>query len=272
MEKNHKELISELEEKARRIRVLVVKMAGMSDCHTGGAMSIADILSALYFHVMKVDPKNPGWDGRDYFILSKGHTVPALDAALAIKGFFPEEAVVTHLELDSIISGHACARVTPGIDVSTGSLGHGLSTGVGAALGIRMDKASNRVFVILGDGELQEGSNWEAAMAASHHKLDNLVAIIDRNRYQTGPTEEMMSLEPLAEKWKSFGWGVRTIDGNDMEQVVDALESIPFEKGHPSMIIANTIKGKGVSFIMNHHMDRFNDESLKAALHELGEM
>jgi transketolase len=272
MDKNRKELISELKEKARRIRVLVVKMAGMSDCHTGGAMSIADILSALYFHVMKVDPKNPKWDGRDYFILSKGHTVPALDAALAIKGFFPEEAVTTHLQLDSIISGHACARATPGIDVSTGSLGHGLSTGVGAALGIRMDKASNRVFVILGDGELQEGSNWEAAMAASHHKLDNLVAIIDRNRYQTGPTEEMMSLEPLAEKWKSFGWSVRSIDGNDMEQVVDALGSIPFEKGRPSIIVANTIKGKGVSFIMNHHMDHFNDESLKAALHELGEI
>ena len=272
MEKKHNELISDLKEKARRIRVLVVKMAGMSDCHTGGAMSIADVMSALYFHVMKVDPKNPEWNGRDYFILSKGHTVPALDATLAIKGFFPEKEVVTHLELDSIISGHACAKATPGIDVSTGSLGHGLSIGVGTALGIRMDKASNRVFVVLGDGELQEGSNWEAAMSASHHKLDNLVAIVDRNRYQTGPTEEMMSLEPLAEKWSSFGWSVRSIDGNDMEQVVDALENVPFEKGRPSAIIANTIKGKGVSFIMNHHMDRFNEESMKLALQELGEI
>ena len=272
MEKKHNELISDLKEKARRIRVLVVKMAGMSDCHTGGALSMADVVSALYFHVMKVDPNNPQWDDRDYFILSKGHTVPALDAALAIKGFFPEEAVVTHLELDSIISGHACAKATPGIDVSTGSLGHGLSIGVGTALGIRMDKASNRVFVVLGDGELQEGSNWEAAMSASHHKLDNLVAIVDRNRYQTGPTEEMMSLEPLAEKWSSFGWSVRSIDGNDMEQVADALENVPFEKERPSAIIANTIKGKGVSFIMNHHMDRFNEESLKLALQELGEI
>jgi transketolase len=271
MDKNRKELISELEEKARRIRVLVVKMAGMSGCHTGGALSMADVLSALYFHIMKVDPQNPMWDGRDYFILSKGHTVPALDAALAIKGFFPEELITTHLELDSIISGHACAKATPGIDVSTGSLGHGLSIGVGAALGVRMDKASNRVFVILGDGELQEGSNWEAAMSASHHKLENLIAVVDRNRYQTGPTEEMMSLEPLADKWKSFGWATKVIDGHNMEQIVDTLESVPFESGRPSMIVSETVKGKGVSFIMNHHMDQFNEESLKAALRELGE-
>lgn len=264
-------LIAELQERARKIRVLVVKMSGMSDCHTGGSLSMADMLSALYFHTMKVDPKNPSWDGRDYFILSKGHTVPALDSALALRGFFPEEAITTHLELDSIISGHACAKATPGIDVSTGSLGHGLSIGVGTALGIRMDRASNRVFVMLGDGELQEGSNWESAMSASHHKLDNLIAIVDRNHYQTGPTEEMMSLEPLADKWESFGWSVRTIDGHDMEQIVYALDNIPFEKGHPSAIIAETIKGKGVSFIMNHHMARFNEERLKEALCELGE-
>ena len=266
-----KNLISELEEKARQIRVLVVKMAGMSACHTGGALSIADVTAALYFHIMKVDPQNPGWEGRDYFILSKGHTVPALDAALAIKGFFPKEAVVTHLELDSIISGHACAKATPGIDVSTGSLGHGLSIGVGTALGIRIDKSSNKVFVILGDGELQEGSNWEAAMSAAHHKLDNLVAIVDRNRYQTGPTEEMMALEPLADKWRSFGWSVRSIDGHNMSEIVDTLESIPFEQGRPSAIISNTTKGKGVSFIMHHHMAQFNEQQLKAALQELGE-
>jgi len=271
MEKSHQNLISELEEKARKIRVLVVKMAGMSDCHTGGSLSMADVLSALYFHVMKVDSSNPAWDDRDYFILSKGHTVPALDSALSIKGFFPESAITTHLELDSIISGHACAKATPGIEVSTGSLGHGLSIGVGTALGIRMDKTANRVFVMLGDGELQEGSNWESAMSASHHKLDNLIAIVDRNRYQTGPTEQMMSLEPLADKWKSFGWGVRVIDGHNMEQIVDALESIPFEKGRPSAIISETIKGKGVSFIMNHHMDHFDNERLKLALRELGE-
>jgi len=271
MNGKRKELIAELEEKARRIRVLVVKMAAMSDCHTGGSLSIADVTAALYFHVMKIDPENIEWKERDYFILSKGHTVPAVGAALAIRGYFPEEAIETHLELDSIIPGHACARTTPGIDVSTGSLGHGLSIGVGAALGIRMDAASNRVFVILGDGELQEGSNWEAAMSAAHHKLDNIVAIVDRNKYQTGPTEEIMSLEPLADKWKSFGWSVRSIDGNNMEEVVDVLESVPFERGRPSAIISDTIKGKGVSFIVNQHMARFNESQLKDALQELGE-
>jgi len=264
-------LLGELVETARRIRVHVVRIAGMSECHTGGSLSIADLLAALYFHTLKVDPANPGWDGRDYFILSKGHCVPALDAALALRGFFPEAALTTHLELDSIISGHACARLTPGIDVSTGSLGHGLSVATGVALGVRMDGAANRVFVILGDGELQEGSNWEAAMAAAHHGLDHLVAIVDRNRYQTGPTEEMMRLEPLAGKWASFGWAVRVVDGHDMGAVVEALEALPFERGRPSALIALTTKGQGVSFIRNHHMARFDAARLKAALAELGE-
>ena len=265
------ELLRDLEEEARRIRVNVVRMAGMSEVHTGGSLSIADLLAALYFHILKIDPRNPKWDGRDYFILSKGHCVPALDAALALRGFFPEAVLTTHLELGSIISGHACARLTPGIDASTGSLGHGLSIGVGAALGVRMDGAANRVFVLLGDGELQEGSNWEAAMSAAHHKLDGLAAIVDRNQYQTGPTEEMMRLEPLADKWASFGWAVRTIDGHDMAAIVDALGSLPFERGRPSALIADTVKGKGVSFIRNHHMARFNEEQLRAALAELGE-
>ncbi len=263
--------IEELKEMARRIRVGVVRMAGMSDCHTGGSLSLADILAALYFRVLKVDPANPQWEGRDYVILSKGHTVPALDAALALRGYFDPRALVTHLELDSIISGHACARVTPGIDVSTGSLGHGLSVGLGAALGVRMDGAANRVFVILGDGELQEGSNWEAAMAAAHHKVDRLSAIVDRNWYQTGATEEMMALEPLEEKWRGFGWSVQRINGHDMAQVVEALEGLPFEPGRPSVIIADTVKGKGVSFIENDHMAHFNEAQLKAALAELGE-
>jgi transketolase len=249
----------------------VVRIAGMSDCHTGGSMSIAEILAALYFRVLRVDPRNPRWDGRDYLILSKGHCVPGLDAALALRGFFPESMLTTHLERDSFITGHACARLTPGIDVSTGSLGHGLSIGVGAALGVRMDKAPNRVFVILGDGELQEGSNWEAAMAASHHGLDQLTAIVDRNRYQTGETEKMMRLEPLADKWRAFGWAVRTIDGHDLSQVLGALEALPFEAGRPSAIIANTVKGRGVASIETHHMARFDAARLQAALKELGE-
>ena len=271
MEAKRDDLIRELEEKARQIRVHVVRIAGMSDCHTGGSMSIAEVLAALYFHVMRIDPRNPKWEGRDYFILSKGHCVPGLDAALAMRGFFPEEMLTTHLERDGFITGHACARLTPGIDVSTGSLGHGLSIGVGAALGIRMDKAQNRVFVILGDGELQEGSNWEAAMAAGHHGLDNLVAIVDRNWYQTGQTEKMMRLEPLADKWKAFGWAVRTIDGHNMNEVLEALEGVPFEAGRPSAIIANTVKGKGVKAIETHHMARFDGTKLAAALKELGE-
>ena len=264
--------IADLQEIARQIRVHVVRIAGMSDCHTGGSLSIADLLAALYFRTMRVDPAQPLWDGRDYFILSKGHCVPALDAALALRGFFPTEVLTTHLEPDSIITGHACARLTPGIDVSSGSLGHGLPVGLGVVLGLRMDQAPNRVFVILGDGELQEGSNWEAAMAAAHHKADHLVAIVDRNQYQTGPTEEMMALEPLADKWRAFGWCVREIDGHDMTQIVETLEALPFESGHPSLILANTIKGKGVSFIETHHMAHFSREQLVAALAELGEV
>jgi len=263
------ELLAELREQARRIRVHVVRIAGMSDCHTGGSLSIADLLAALYFHVLRVDPANTTWGGRDHFILSKGHCVPALAAALAMRGFFPEEELVRHLELDSLVPGHACARVTPGIDVSTGSLGHGLSIGVGMALGARIDGAGSRVFALLGDGELQEGSNWEAAMAAAHHRLDGLIAIVDRNMYQTGPTEQMMALEPLAEKWAAFGWSVRVIDGHDMGEIVEALDALPFEAGRPSAVIARTVKGQGVSLSRHHHMDRFSPEQMREALAEL---
>lgn len=245
MEPSTEALLAELREKARQIRVHVVRIAGMSDCHTGGSLSIADLLAALYFWTLRVDPANPQWQGRDYFILSKGHCVPAVDAALAMRGFFPAEVLTTHLEPESIITGHACARLTPGIDVSTGSLGHGLPIGLGIALGVRMDGADNRVFVILGDGELQEGSNWEAAMAATHHRADHLVAIVDRNKYQTGPTEEMMALEPLADKWRAFGWEVFEIDGHDWDAIYDTLAKADAVTGKPAMILAHTIKGKG---------------------------
>lgn len=263
--------IAALEDQARRIRAHVIRMAGMSDCHTGGSLSIAEVLAALYFEVMKVDPENPHWEGRDYLILSKGHCVPALDAALALRGFFPASALTTHLQKGSYITGHACARLTPGIDASTGSLGHGLSLGVGVALGVRMDRATNRVYVLLGDGELQEGSNWEAAMAAGHHGLDRLVAIIDRNKYQTGPTEEMMRLEPLAEKWESFGWSVCPVDGHCMADVLETLESVPPTPGKPTALIASTVKGRGVSFLENRHMARLDGAQVRAALEELGE-
>jgi len=261
--------LAQLAEMARRIRVHVVRIAAMSDCHTGGSLSIAELLAVLYGHVLRVDPARPAWPERDYFILSKGHCVPALDAALALRGFFAEDLLTTHLQLDGIISGHACAHLTPGIDASTGSLGHGLSLGVGVALGLRMDRAANRVFVMLGDGELEEGSNWEAAMAAAHHGLEQLVAIVDRNHYQTGPTEEMMRLEPLAAKWAAFGWAVRDIDGHDLNAIVETCAALPFEPGKPSVIIADT--GKGVKSIETLHMARFDAESLAAALVELGE-
>ena len=271
VQSEREQLIADLKDRARHIRAHVVRIAAMSDCHTGGSLSLADMLAAMYFHTLKVDPANPKWDGRDYVILSKGHTVPGLDSALALRGFFPEELLTTHLELDSLISGHASTR-TPGIDVSTGALGHGLPIGVGAALGIKADGADNRVFVIVGDGELQEGSNWEAAMCAAHHKVDNLVAIVDRNWYQTGSTEEMMALEPLDAKFTAFGWATRVIDGNDMAQVVDALDALPFAPGKPSCIISQTIKGKGVSTCEDGHchMNRFSPDEAAQALAELG--
>ncbi|MFQ5809528.1 MAG: transketolase [Armatimonadota bacterium] len=271
MNEQREATVRQLEEKAREIRAHIVRMATVTSCHTGGALSMTDIIAALYFHVLRVDPENPDWDGRDYFILSKGHTVPALAAALAMRGFFPEDLLTQHQELDSIISGHACTT-TPGVDVSTGSLGHGLPIGVGIALGVKADEAPNRVFVIVGDGELQEGSNWEAAMSAAHHKLDNLVAIVDRNWHQTGPTEDMLALEPLADKWGSFGWGTRVIDGNDMEAVLDAVERLPHEPGRPTAIVAHTVKGKGVAQVEDghKHMSGFTPEERDAALRELG--
>ena len=271
MTPERQELVRQLEHKAREIRAHVVRMAAAAPCHTGGALSMADVIAALYFHVLRVDPQRPDWDGRDYFVLSKGHTVPALAAALAMRGFFPEDLLTQHQALDSIISGHACTT-TPGIDVSTGSLGHGLPIGVGIALGIRADEGASRVFVVVGDGELQEGSNWEAAMAAAHHKLGNLTAIVDRNWYQTGPTEEMLALEPLADKWSSFGWSACVIDGHDMNEILDALEQLPHEPGRPTAIVAHTVKGKGVSLVEegHKHMSGFTPEERDAALRELG--
>ena len=271
MDTQRQDLIRELEWRARQIRAHVVRMAAAASCHAGGALSMADVMAALYFHVLRVDPERPHWDGRDYFILSKGHTVPALAAALAMRGFFPERLLVQHQATDSIISGHA-NTATPGVEVSTGSLGHGLPIGVGLALGIKADGAPNRVFVVLGDGELQEGSNWEAAMAAAHHKLDNLIAIVDRNWYQTGPTEEMLALEPLAQKWQAFGWSARVIDGHDMAQILEACDEAPYEQGRPTAIIAHTIKGKGISWLEHEHqhMSKLSPQQRDAALRELG--
>lgn len=225
--------------------------------HTGGSLSAADVMTALFFKILQLDPENPEWDERDYFVLSKGHCVEAYLAVLAHRGFFPKEELVTFSQFGSRLIGHPNNEV-PGVEVNTGALGHGLSISVGMAIGLKKRKKQNRVFTLLGDGELAEGSVWEGAMAGGHYKLDNLVAMIDRNHLQiSGSTEDVMTLEPLAEKWEAFGWNVKEIDGNSMEEIVKILSSVPFEKGKPSLLIAHTVKGKGVEEMENlakwHH-------------------
>jgi transketolase len=269
-----KEDIESLKERARRIRVHIVRMAGVSHTHAGGSLSLADIAAALYFRVLRWDSARPAWEDRDRLVLSKGHCVPVLYGALAELGVLGPDEVLQHLAADSRLPGHANLK-TPGIDATTGSLGHGLSIVVGMALAARADRRPSRTFVILGDGELQEGSCWEAAMSAGHYGLEALTAIVDRNGYQARGdvgTEGTMAVEPLADKWASFGWAVRRIDGHDMAQVVDALESLPFEPGRPSAIIADTVKGKGVSFLErgHDHYSRLTREQAEAALQELG--
>lgn len=225
--------------------------------HTGGSLSAADLMTALFFKILQLDPRNPKWEGRNYFVLSKGHCVEAYWAVLAHRGFFPKDELATFSQFESRLIGHPNNEV-PGVEVNTGALGHGLSISVGMAIGLKKRKMTNRVFTLLGDGELGEGSVWEGAMAGGHYELDNLIAIIDRNHLQiSGSTEDVMTLEPLAEKWKSFGWSVKEIDGNSMEEIVNVLTSVPFERDKPSLIIAHTIKGKGVDEMENlakwHH-------------------
>lgn len=225
--------------------------------HTGGSLSSADIMTALYFEILKLDPKNPSWEGRDRFVLSKGHCVEGYLASLAERGFFPMEELSTFCQYKSRLIGHPNNKI-PGVEMNTGALGHGLSIATGMAIGLKKDKKDNRVFVLMGDGEQGEGSVWEAAMAASHYHLDNLVCIIDRNHLQiSGTTEQVMNLEPLHERWRAFGWSVTEIDGNNMQEVVDVLKRAPLEHGKPSLILAYTVKGKGVREMENiakwHH-------------------
>ena len=267
--------IDALRERARRIRVQVIQMAGVSDTHAGGSLSLAEITAALYFRVLRWDPARPDWPDRDRVVLSKGHCVPAFYAAFAEAGVLGKDEPLEHLATDSRLPGHA-NRKTPGIDATTGSLGHGLSMAVGMALAARIDGRPWRTFALLGDGEVQEGSCWEAAMAAAHYRLDSLVAIVDRNHYQAPghiDTERVMAIEPLAAKWESFGWAARTLDGHDLPALVAALEAVPFEPGKPSALIADTVKGKGVSFLeqAHAHYSRLNEAQTQAALHELGE-
>ena len=243
-------LIKELKRKALQIRKWVIESVYRAGSgHPGGSLSIADILACLYFHEMRHDPKNPKWPDRDRLVLSKGHAAPALYAALALAGYFPVEELKNLRKIGHFLQGHPCMKKVPGVDMSTGSLGQGLSVAVGMALAGKLDKRDYRVFVILGDGEIQEGQIWEAANAASHYKLDNLIAILDRNKLQIdGPTEEIMHVEPLAMRWKAFGWDVIEIDGHDIEEILDTFHEIKLNE-KPAIIIAHTIKGKGVSFM-----------------------
>lgn len=249
------EKIQELEGIAHRIRWMVLEMIYKAQSgHLGGSFSIVEVVTALYFSEMNIKPENPLWEDRDRLVPSKGHCAPAIYSALSLKGVIAPEVLDKLRQEGCILQGHPCMNKVPGIDMSTGSLGHGLSVGLGMALGARVKKQNFNVFVLLGDGELNEGQNWEAAMAASKYSLTNLIAIVDRNRIQLdGPTEEIMPLEPLADKWEAFNWHTTMVDGHSVEQVVDGLRWAKGQKG-PSVIIAKTVKGKGVSFMENTHV------------------
>lgn len=268
-------LVTELVEKARWIRresLRMIHAAGSG--HPGGSLSAADILAALFFHVMRYKPEDPRWPDRDRFVLSKGHGVPALYAALAKAGFFDPAELLTLRRLNSPLQGHPSVKDLPAVEASTGSLGQGLSIAVGMALAARLDRKDYRVYCLLGDGEIQEGQVWEAALSAPHHRLDNLTAIIDYNKYQLdGSVEDILDLEPLADKWVACGWHVQELDGHDMAAVLDALEQARRVSGRPQVLIAHTVKGKGVSF-MEHNNDFHGraptDEELERALAELG--
>lgn len=264
----------ELERKARRLRRRMLRLIVKAGAgHTGGGLSCLDILNVLYNRVLRISPETVNDPGRDRYVQSKGHCVEALYAVLADRGYFPDTDLDTVCRYQSPYVGHPTRKI-PGIEMNTGALGHGLPICLGLALAAKMDAASFRVFTLLGDGELAEGSNWEAAMAAAHHRLDNLVAILDHNTLQiTGPTREVMSNEPLVDKWRAFGWEVRAIDGHSYADLTAALTEPP-PAGKPLALIAHTIKGKGVSFMENvgqwHHGVPTEDE-LALALKELSE-
>jgi transketolase len=267
---------TELENVARTLRRHVLRMiAAANSGHPGGSLSAVEIITALYFGgVLRHDPANPEWADRDRFILSKGHGVPVLYAALAERGYFPVDELMTLRQVDSRMQGHPVQGMTPGIEASTGSLGQGLSIGVGHALAARLDGRDFRTYVLMGDGECQEGQVWEALMAAAHYKLASLTAIIDSNRYQLdGTIEDINSLAPLAEKLTSFGWHVLEVDGHDVAAVLDALNRARQHTSAPTCIIAHTVKGKGVSFMENNnefHGKAPTAEQLTAALAEIG--
>ena len=270
-------MIKKLELMAVKIRKHVLTMLHEARSgHTGGSLSAVDAIVALYFHHMRHNPSNPRDPNRDRFILSKGHAVPALYAALAECGYFDVSELLTLRKINSRLQGHPANTKTPGIEVSTGSLGQGLSFGIGVALAGKLDRRDYNVYVMVGDGETDEGQIWEAAAAASHYKLDNLTALLDRNRLQIdGFTEDVMSLEIVRERWRAFGWNVIEVDGHNMKEILDALHKADAHKKQPTMIILHTVKGKGVSFMENkaeYHGVAPNDEEYEKAMKELDEL
>lgn len=273
MASNREALLSRLKDKARHIRRSswrALHAAGSG--HVGGALSAAELLAGLYFHHLRLRPNEPDWPDRDRFVLSKGHGNAALAAVLAEIGFIDEALLDRFYGFESPLGMHPDIKVA-GIEMSTGGLGHGLSIGLGMALGARLQGKNFRTVVMLGDGELQEGSNWEAAMAAAHHDVSSLTAILDYNKLQqSGHVDAMLSLEPMAERWRTFGWTVKEIDGHDIAAVIDALDALPYSPDAPSVLIAHTIKGKGASFAEDSHLWHNNvvdDEVYAKALAEL---
>ena len=269
--------IKEIQHMAAKIRRDIVEMIGGEGHtgHLGGSCSSADIVAALYVYKMKQNPGDPKWEGRDKFLMSKGHSCLAQYAVLAELGYFPKENLVTLKSLGSMLQGHPDVNKTPGIEANTGSLGQGLSIANGLALGMRLDKRDGKVFCILGDAEMAEGQVWEAAMAAAVYKIDNIVAIVDQNGLSaTGSIEERFNIQYLPEKWSAFGWQVTEIDGHNIEEIVQALDAAGLVKGKPSVIIAHTIKGKGISFAENvagFHNGAMTKEQYEQALRECDE-
>ncbi|MDR1571335.1 MAG: transketolase [Clostridiales Family XIII bacterium] len=263
-----------IEEMAREIRIDIVKQVYFAGSgHPGGSLSAADILAALYFGEMDIDPENPRMAGRDRFVLSKGHAAPALYAALAERGFFPKGELWSLRSLGAMLQGHPCAKTTPGVDMSTGSLGQGFSASVGMALASRLD-GGGRVYALLGDGELEEGIVWEAAMSAGHYRLDNLCAVVDWNGLQIdGRNDDVMTVAPIDEKFRAFGWNTAMADGHSIADLLGAFGKARGTKGRPTAVIAKTVKGKGVSFMEGEagwHGKAPSEDEAKRALTELG--
>lgn len=271
---NREELNSYLKAKACGLRADIIEMTcAAASGHPGGSLSAADLIAVLYFHHMRHDPKNPKWEGRDRFVLSKGHACPVLYAALAEAGYFDKEHLKTLRRLGSILQGHPDMKKAAGVEISTGSLGQGLAVACGMAKAAKIRGEKHRLYCMIGDGESQEGEIWESAMFAAHYRLDNLTAITDHNNLQIdGYVSDVMAVQPLVDKWLAFGWHVIEIDGHDIDQIIEALESSLKVQGRPVMIIANTTKGKGVSFmegVCDYHGKAPSKDEMERALCEL---